>query len=73
MARAAAEDYQSLAAEARLEAAHAGDPAMRTEWMRMANIWDLLASQCNILQDILEPRGEPEHDPAALARSRKKA
>ena len=72
MARAAGEDYKCLAMEARLQAARAHDPAMRTEWMRMASIWELLASQCNILQDILEPQHEPAHDAGARATRRMK-
>lgn len=48
-------EYESQATDARRRAATEGDQVFRMEWIKVAEMWDLLASEHWALKKMLEP------------------
>ena len=48
-------EYESRATDARRRAAAVGDQVFRMEWIKVAEMWELLASEHCALKKMLEP------------------
>lgn len=48
-------EYERSASDARRRAAAAGDRIFKAEWLKVAEMWELLANEHRALQQIIEP------------------